>query len=215
MVSGAEPRTIQGVVSCGTKNSTSVLIAMEHFHTLYPTAGAEGAAKRILRRVAVCVSGCAEAGEFETEYPKSKAGSIPLASLSGREARGVLCTEGRPQRLRSEMSDVSGFHIKDVIDMDRDELIQKYNRTVRAAGLLSHMLEADHGLTEEPERKTWTRVRQSEFQEFQAWKRHKMWCCLRDARHTRYLFDGPWRSSCLFCALQTFACCLRIWLRWR
>ena len=34
------------------------------------------------------------------------------------------------------MLDVSGFHVKDVMDMDLDELIQKYNRTVRAAGLL-------------------------------------------------------------------------------
>ena len=52
------------------------------------------------------------------------------------------------------MSDVSGFHVKDVMDIDLDELIQKYNRTVRAAGLLRYMLEADHGLTEEPEQKT-------------------------------------------------------------
>ena len=102
------------------------------------------------------------------------------------------------------MSDVSSFHVKDVMDMDLDELIQKYNRTVRAAGLLRYMLEADHGLTEEPEQKTWTLVRQSEFQEFQAFKRHKVWCCLRNARDTRCLFDSPWRPSSLFCALQTF-----------
>ena len=66
------------------------------------------------------------------------------------------------------------------------------------------MLEADHGLTEEPEHKTWTLVWQSEFQEFQAWKRHKVWCCLRYARDTHCLFDSPWRPRCLFCALQTF-----------
>jgi hypothetical protein len=90
------------------------------------------------------------------------------------------------------------------MDMDLDELIQKYNRTVRAAGLLRYMLEADHGLTEEPEQKTWTLVRQAEYQEFQAWKRHKVWCCLRDARDTRCLLHCPWRPPCLFCALQTF-----------
>ena len=66
------------------------------------------------------------------------------------------------------------------------------------------MLEADHGVREEPEQKTWTLVRQSKYQEFQAWKRHKVWCCLHDARDTRCLFDCPWRPPCLFCALQTF-----------
>ena len=49
------------------------------------------------------------------------------------------------------MSDVSGFRVKDVMDMDPDKLIHKYNRTVRAAGLLRYMLGADHKLTEEPE----------------------------------------------------------------
>ena len=102
------------------------------------------------------------------------------------------------------MSDVSGFHVKDVMDMDLDELIQKYNRTVRAAGLLRYMLEADDGLTEEPEQKTWTLVRQAKYQEFQAWKRHKVWCCLRDARDTRCLLHCPWRPPRLFCALQAF-----------
>ena len=65
-------------------------------------------------------------------------------------------------------------------------------------------MEADHELTEEPEHKTWTLVRQSEYQDFQAWKRHKVWCCLRYARDTHCLFDSPWRPRCLFCALQTF-----------
>ena len=74
--------------------------------TLYPTAGAEGAAKSILRRVGDCVSGCAEAGEFGAEDPKSNPGGMPLASLSQREAPGVLGTGGRPRGLRSEMSDV-------------------------------------------------------------------------------------------------------------
>ena len=203
----AEPRsaeTIQAVLSCGTKNCSSVTKAMEHFQTLYPTAGAEGAAKSILRRVGGCVSVCAEAGEFEAEDPKPKPWGIPLASLSAREARGVLGTGGRPRGPRSEMTDVSRFHVKDVMDMDLDELVQIYNRTVRAAGLLRYMLEADHGLTEEPEQQAWTLVRQSEYQEFQAWKRHKVWCGLRDARDTRCLLDCPRRPPCLFCALRTF-----------
>ena len=101
------------------------------------------------------------------------------------------------------MSDVSGFHVKDVMDMDVDELIQKYNRTMRAAGQLRYVLEADHGVAEEPEQKTWTLVRQAEYQEFQAWKRHRVSCCLRDARDTRCLLHCPWRPPCLFCALQT------------
>ena len=96
MLSRAEPRTIQAVLSCGTKNCSFVTKAVEHFQTLYPTAGAEGAAKSILRRSGGCVSGCAEAGEFEAEDPKPKPGGIPLASLSGREVRGVLGTGGRP-----------------------------------------------------------------------------------------------------------------------
>ena len=97
------------------------------------------------------------------------------------------------------MSDILAFHVKDVMDMDLDELIQKYNRTVRAAGLLRYMLEANHGVTKKPEHKTWSMVRQSEFQEFQVWKRHKVWCFLRYARDTRCLSDCPWRPPCLFC----------------
>ena len=123
MLSRAKPRTIQAVLSRGTKNCSSVMKAMEHFQTLYPTAGAEGAAKSTLRGVADCVSGCEEAGEFETKDPKLKPGAVPLASLSGREARGVLGTGGWPRGPWSEIWDVSGFHIKDVMDMDLDELI--------------------------------------------------------------------------------------------
>ena len=74
MLSRAELRTIQAVLSCATKSCSSVMKAMEHFHTLYPTTGAEGAAKNLLRRVANCLSGCADAGEFQTEDPKSKPG---------------------------------------------------------------------------------------------------------------------------------------------
>ena len=211
MLSRAEPRTIQTVLSCGTKNSSSVTKAVAQFQTLYPTAGAEGAAKSILRRVGDCVSGCGEAGEFEAEDPKPKPGGIPLASLSGRQARGVLGTGGRPRGPRSEMSDVSGFHVKDVMDMDLDELIQKYNRTVRAAGLLRYMLEADHGPTEEPEQKTWSLVRQGKYQDVQAWKRHKVWCCLRDARDTRCL-SCTVPGGLLVCSARSkrSACCLRI-----
>ena len=74
MLSRAELWTIQAVPSCGTKNCSTVTKATEHFQTLYPTAGAQGAAKSILVLVADCVSGCAEAGEFETEDPKSEPG---------------------------------------------------------------------------------------------------------------------------------------------
>ena len=81
MLSRAKPLTIQAVLLCGTKNYSSVTKAMEHFQTLYPTARAEGAAKSILRRVADCVGGCGEAGEFETKDSKSKPGGILVASL--------------------------------------------------------------------------------------------------------------------------------------
>ena len=47
-------------------------------------------------------------------------------------------------------------------------------------------------------------MRQAEYQEVPAWKRHKVWCCLRDARDTRCLLHCPWRPPRLFCALQTF-----------
>ena len=82
MLSRADPRTIQAMLSFGTKNCSWVTMAMEHFKAPYRTAGSEGAAKSILRRVADCVDGCAEAGEFKTEDPKFKPGVTPLASLS-------------------------------------------------------------------------------------------------------------------------------------
>ena len=66
------------------------------------------------------------------------------------------------------------------------------------------MLEADHRVKEEPEQKTWTLVRQADLQEFQAWKRHKVWCCLRYERDTHCLLNCPWRPPYLFCALKTF-----------
>ena len=95
MLSRAEPRTIQAVLSCARKNCSSVTKAMEHFQTLYPTAGAEGAAKSILRRVADCVSGCAEAGEFETEdrwqaFLDEKLG-VSSALEASLEGRGWRC----------------------------------------------------------------------------------------------------------------------------
>ena len=89
MLSRALPRTIQAVLSCGTNNCTWVTKAMEHFHTLYPSAAAEDTGKSILCCVGDCLNGCAEAMDFETEDPKSKPGGIPLASLSGREAGAV------------------------------------------------------------------------------------------------------------------------------
>ena len=106
MLSRAEPRTIQAVLSYGTKNCTSVTKAMERFETLYPTAGAEGAAKSILRRVADLPMVARRPGNSRRRTPKSNPRVIPLASLSGREARGVLGTGGWPRGPRSEMWDV-------------------------------------------------------------------------------------------------------------
>ena len=103
MLSRAEPRTIQAVLSCGTKNCSSVTKAVEHFQTLYPTAGAEGAAKSILRRVGDCVSGCGEAGEFEAETQSPNPGvsrwqaflderlAESSALEAGLESRGRRC----------------------------------------------------------------------------------------------------------------------------
>ena len=56
----------------------------------------------------------------------------------------------------------------------------------------------------EPEQNTRTLVRQSKFQGFQVWKRHKVWCFLRYARDTHRLLDASWPPPCLFSALQTF-----------
>ena len=134
---------------------------------LYPTAGAEGAAKSILLRVGYCVSGFAAAGDFETEDLNSKPQGIPLANPSVQEAPGVRGTRSRRRTPRSEMSDISGLHVKDVMDMDLDELIKKYNRTVLGARVLKYMPEVEHGVTEEPEQKTWSPVRQWEFKELQ------------------------------------------------
>ena len=75
----------------------------------------------------------------------------------------------------SDISDVLVCHVKDVMDMDLDELIQKYNRTLRVVGLLRCMLETHHGVTKEREQKMWSLVRHTEFQEFPAWKRHTVW----------------------------------------
>ena len=77
MLNRAEPRTIQAVLSYGTKNCSSVTKAMEHFQTLYPTAGADGTAKSIPRRVGHCVCGCAGAGEFRGGGPKAETRGYP------------------------------------------------------------------------------------------------------------------------------------------
>ena len=102
------------------------------------------------------------------------------------------------------MSQVLGFDVKDVMDMDLDYLIQRYNCTVHAAGLLRYMPEANHGLTEEAGRKTCSVVGLSELQEFQAWKRHKVWWFLLYTRDTQRLFGCSWPHACFFCAFRTF-----------
>ena len=76
------------------------------------------------------------AGEFETEDAKSQPVGIPMASLSGREAGGVLGAGSGCRGPRSEMLDVAGFQVKDVMEMDLEELIQKYSHTVHATGPL-------------------------------------------------------------------------------
>ena len=141
---------------------------------------------------------------------------LALASLSGREARGVLGTGSGRRGPRSETSGVSSVHVKHVMHMDLDELIQKYNRTVQAAGLLRYRLEADHGVKEEPVQKTWNLVRQLEFREFQAWKRHKVWWFLRYALDTCCLFYSSSRaehagSTCTSSALGMPTTCSVSW----
>ena len=90
---------------------------------------------------------------FKVDDPKLKPTGIPLASVPRRESRGVLSTGSGRRGPRADISDISTFHVKDVMDMDRDELMQKYNRTLRAVGLLRYMLQANQRVTEEPEQK--------------------------------------------------------------
>ena len=216
MLNCAEPGTIQAVLCRGTKNCSSITNVMEHFEVLYPTTRADGAAKRILRRVADGVSGCVETGEFEMEDPKSKPQGIALASLSRRGAwRALRSPKARGMRrpgLRSGISDVSAFHVKDVMAVDVDKLIHKYNRTLRAAGPVSYLLETDHGGKEETEHKMWSLVRHTEFQEFQVLKRYKVWCFLCSPRHTRCLFCCPYRRHRLCAWSGRRGCCLWLWL---
>ena len=95
---------------------------------MYPTGGAHGTAKIILCPVGDCVSGCAATGELETKDPKSKPEGIPLASLSRREAWGVLGIGSGWRGPRSEISYVSALNVKDVLSMNLNELIRTYNR---------------------------------------------------------------------------------------
>ena len=83
-----------------------------------------------------------------------------------------------------------------------DELIQKYKCSLRAARFSWYMLEADIGVTQQPEQRPWSLVRCTEFHGFQAWKRHKVWCSLRYARDTCYLSYCPWHTPRLLCVFR-------------
>ena len=96
--------------------------------------------------------------------------------------------------------------------MDLDELIQKYNRTVRAPGLLRYMLEADHGLTGAEAVESGTAVGVPRISSMEAPKDVVLF-----ALRTRYTLSLLLSlAGSLFVLRSTrSACCLRIWLRGR
>ena len=50
----------------------------------------------------------------------------------------------------------------------------------------------------------WSLMRHTESQEYQAWKRHKVWCFLCNPCDTHCLFHRPWRRPCLISAFRMF-----------
>ena len=197
MLSCAEPRTIQAVLSCGTKNSSSVARAMEHFETLYPTAGAEGRAKSILRRVGDCVSGHAEAGEFEAEDPKLKPWGIPLVSLSTGEDWGVLGARGRPRGPLLVPRQGCDGHGSGRVSPD----VQPNRAVSWTVGVHARGRPWAEKRNEAEDLDSGTAVRVQRISSMKAPQGvHE--CCLRDARDTRCLLGCPCRPPCLFCWLQ-------------
>ena len=83
----AAPRCIQTVLECGVKNALSSTKAAMYLNERYPTAGADGAARCIVRGMGSCTKGCADAPRFDDKPQKEKeAEAVPLIKLRSEDA---------------------------------------------------------------------------------------------------------------------------------
>ena len=142
--SNAAPRTIQAVLGCGTKNCSSGSQAHEYFKQQFPTSQPARAAASLLRAMARCTMGCDMAAPYTEgqDVGSVKTECVSLGALSASAARQALGTSGDKRR-RGDMDTWSGFRGEDLIDMSFEKMADKYERTLKAAGLLRYMLTQD------------------------------------------------------------------------
>ena len=131
------------MLGCGTKNCSSASQAHEYFNQQFPTRAPAKAAASLLRALARCTIGCDMAAPYTEgkDVGGVKTEGVSLGALSAPAAREVLCTSGDKRR-RGDMDTWSGFRGEDLIDMSF-EMDDKYERTLKAAGLLRYMLTQD------------------------------------------------------------------------
>ena len=144
LTSTAAPRTIQAVLGCGTKNCSSASRAHEYFKQQLPTGAPAKASASLLRALARCTIGCDMAAPYTEgqDVGSVKTVGVSLGAVSASAAREALGRSGDKRR-RGDMDTWSGFRGEDLIHMSFEKMADKYERTLKAAGLLRYRLTQD------------------------------------------------------------------------
>ena len=178
--SNAAPRTIEAVLGCGTKNCSSASQAHKYFKQQFPTSQPARAAASLLRAMARCTMGCDMAAPYTEgqDVGSVKTEGVSLGALSASAAREALGTSGDKRR-RGDMDTWSGFRREDLIDMSFEKMADKYERTLKAAGLLRYMLtqDGDDDETIANLGKNWKLMSSSDYDDYMTLKRQRVCHC--------------------------------------
>ena len=177
LTSTAAPHTIQAVLGCGTKNCSSASQAHEYFKQQFPTSQPAKAAASLLRAPTRCTIGCDMARPYTEgqDVGGVKTEGVSLRAPSASAAREALGTRGDKRR-RGDMDTWSGFCGEDLIDMSFEKMADKYERTLKAAGLLRYMLTQDGAGDETLTNlgKTWRLMSSSDYDDYMTLKRQRV-----------------------------------------
>ena len=178
--STAAPRTIQAVLGCGTKNCSNASQAHECFKQQFPTSQPARGAASLLRAMARCRMGCDMAAPYTEgqDVGSVKTDGVSLGALSASAAWEALGTSGDKRR-RGDMDTWSGFRGEDLIDMSFEKMADKYERTLKAAGLLRYML-TQNGADDETLAnlgKNWRLMSSSDYDDYMTLKRQTVCYC--------------------------------------
>ena len=82
---------------------------------------------------------------------------MPLSNLRVEDAQATLrgCGGGARRRHGDEFSNVSGICAQDVMELGQEDLVSRYARTIRAAGLMRDLLESEYDEPNDVANKLW------------------------------------------------------------